>query len=1005
MFIFEVQKNSLLLKYFTSFSRSTQTNADGRMRKDKVISMKYLILILIFGFFLNTNANAQYFQTGQDPSSIRWHQINTANFQVIYPDEFENEAQRVAFVLDKVFQYGTKTLNHQPKKISVVLHTRTVNSNGLVGWAPKRIELFTTPNQQIYSQDWLEQLALHEFRHSVQMDKIQSEMPFLLKAIFGEQATAAVVGAYLPFWFLEGDAVVTETALSKAGRGRSAAFGMEYRAQLVEKEKYSFDKAYLGSYRDFVPDYYKMGYLLVGKTREKFGAQLWEQTLDRIGNSPFSLTPLNSTVKKISGLGIKDLYNNTFDELRTEWKKEISNKKIDTLAILSPKKKNYTAYLYPEIYNDSLIFAYRTSLDDIGRFVLVYPDKTEKIVFTPGYPFEESVSLRNNLVIWAEQRADLRWTHAEKSVIRILDLENRRVREIKPSNKLFCPVISPDLKMFAAVEVDPSNDFYLSVFDLATGNMICRFKTDDNQYFFTPCWDDKGTKLFVVCLSNQGKYLASYDLKNKQLNKLTDATYANLSNPVYHSDSVIFSSDFSGTTDVYRLDLHSGKIQQIAGVPFGAFFPTVSSDNKLIFCNYNSSGFQLASLDLSKKDNFLKVDDLQLRPDSLAEHLAAQDAGVPDFSGATEHSFPTKKYSKVGHLFNFHSWAPAYIDVDNYETRPGFSFLSQNKLGTAETRIGYDYNTSEETGQYRVNFTYRGLFPEITTEFITGKHASNYLEITNTLNARHEIVDSDTTLHRYTLNETSAKVGLSLPLNLSRGKYSRSLYPEIQYTFNRVSQDAAAPSDFYSGDYHAMTYRIFFANALNRSQQSLITRWGQKFDFVFKHTPFKGNDLGTMAGVESVLYFPGLAKNHGLRVYQGFQDKVFSSSYSFSDLVSFPRGFQSYRNNRMYSLAVDYKFPISYPDLSIGKLFYIKRLRSSLFYDFAWLALPAQDQEGKIWLNYHELNMKSMGIELMSDLHVLRFFAPISVGLRTAYRPDYQDFQFNLLLSVNFNGF
>ena len=54
------------------------------------------ILILIIGCFLVTIcAKAQYFQTGQDPSSIKWKQINTINFQVIYPEEFEKQAQRV----------------------------------------------------------------------------------------------------------------------------------------------------------------------------------------------------------------------------------------------------------------------------------------------------------------------------------------------------------------------------------------------------------------------------------------------------------------------------------------------------------------------------------------------------------------------------------------------------------------------------------------------------------------------------------------------------------------------------------------------------------------------------------------------------------------------------------------------------------------------------------------------------------------------------------------------
>jgi hypothetical protein len=83
----------------------------------------------------------------------------------------------------------------------------------------------------------------------------------------------------------------------------------------------------------------------------------------------------------------------------------------------------------------------------------------------------------------------------------------------------------------------------------------------------------------------------------------------------------------------------------------------------------------------------------------------------------------------------------------------------------------------------------------------------------------------------------------------------------------------------------------------------------------------------------------------------------------------------------------------------------VKRLKAGLFYDFAWLSVPAHDENGKIYLNYHEFNMKSIGVELTSDLHILRFFAPLEVGFRTIYRPHYSDLQFNLLLSVDFNGF
>ncbi|HZL11422.1 MAG TPA: hypothetical protein VFC65_15660 [Prolixibacteraceae bacterium] len=966
--------------------------------------MKKISLLVILAVLYIHSAKAQYFQTGQDPSSISWRQINTENFQIIYPEEFEKQAQRVSFVLEKVYDYGSKTLEFPPRKISVVLHTRTVNSNGLVGWAPKRIELFTTPHQQIYAQDWLEELALHEFRHVVQMDKIQSELPVLVKAILGEQATAIVVGAYLPFWFLEGDAVVTETALSNSGRGRMASFSMDYRAQLIEKRAYSFDKAYLGSYKDYVPDHYQLGYWMVGKSREKYGAEIWADALQKVGQQPFSLTPLNSSMKQSTGLSTKQMYSDIFQNLTEDWTQSLASRTIDSITVLSPAKKIYTQYLYPEIFRDSILFAYRTSIADIGRFVLVNPDQTEKVIYTPGTIFEESVSMKDNLIIWAERRADLRWTHSERSVILVYNMESKIKHEIKPENKLFSPVISPDLKSFAAVEVDPENNIFLSVFDLETGRLKYRFNTPDNQYFFTPCWDEKGEKLYVVALSSKGKYLASVDIKTKQFQSLTVNTFANLKNPVYSKGQIFFSSDFSGVDNLYSLDTESEKITQIASVSFGADYPSVSdSENQLIFSNYTSSGYQLGAIQLPGKNTSKEVTSIQLETNTLAENLASQEKGVPDFANADSVVYATKKYSKLGHLFNFHSWAPAYIDVNSYEIRPGFSLLSQNKLGTAETILGYDYNVADRTGRYKLAFNYLGWYPEIKTEISAGNEASNYYQINNTVNQNNEVISSDTTIQRFTWREVRADVDVRLPLNLSKGKFSRILYPEVNYSLKNISGTDSTLTELYPGSYHAMTYRLYYYNLLHQSVLSIMPRWGQMFDLIYRHTPFTGSDLGTLSGAQSIFYFPGLTKNSGLKIYQGYQEKNFTS-YSFSDFIRFPRGFQSSLNNKMYSLAADYKFPVFYPDFSIGKLAYIKRLKASLFYDYAWLSVPKIENH-KIYSNDHVVEMKSFGVEMTSDLHVLRFFAPVEIGFRTTYRPDYGDFQFNLLLSTDFSGF
>ena len=272
------------------------------------------ILLFVAGLLAGMFTSAQYFQTGQDPASIRWREIDTKNFRLIFPDYYEAQAQKIAGYLETVYPFGGYSLQHQPGKFPVILHTQTIESNGLVAWAPRRSEFFTTPHQSMYPQDWLKQLALHEFRHMVQIDKINSNMDFLSRFLLGEQGTALVFGVSLPWWFTEGDAVVTETALSNTGRGRDPSFLMQQQALLVEKGRFSYDKAYLGSYRHFIPDHYNLGYYLVGNLRAKYGASLWEELLKNTVRKSF---PVRKTLKRQTGMNHIKQYKIVFDSLKT----------------------------------------------------------------------------------------------------------------------------------------------------------------------------------------------------------------------------------------------------------------------------------------------------------------------------------------------------------------------------------------------------------------------------------------------------------------------------------------------------------------------------------------------------------------------------------------------------------------------------------------------------------------------------------------------------------------
>ena len=111
-------------------------------------------LILVFN-----SAFAQESATNQtNPFSLKWYQLNTKNFRVLYPKGFDTQAQRVANTLEHIRVPEAASMGVQPKKISVLLQNQSSISNGFVTLAPRRSEFFTMPAQDYNftgNNDWL----------------------------------------------------------------------------------------------------------------------------------------------------------------------------------------------------------------------------------------------------------------------------------------------------------------------------------------------------------------------------------------------------------------------------------------------------------------------------------------------------------------------------------------------------------------------------------------------------------------------------------------------------------------------------------------------------------------------------------------------------------------------------------------------------------------------------------------------------------------------------------
>src|SRR5258706_10520599 len=172
-----------------------------------------------------------------NPPSLKWYQLNTPNFKVLYPEGFDVQAQRMANTLEQIRTPEASSMGAKPKKISIILQNQSSLSNAFVALAPRRSEFYTMPPQDynfIGNNDWLTMLASHEYRHVVQFQRSLTGFNRLVYGVFGQQAMAGFSFIAAPQGFWEGDAVARETGFPHSGRGRIPKFNLVFRTNLLE---------------------------------------------------------------------------------------------------------------------------------------------------------------------------------------------------------------------------------------------------------------------------------------------------------------------------------------------------------------------------------------------------------------------------------------------------------------------------------------------------------------------------------------------------------------------------------------------------------------------------------------------------------------------------------------------------------------------------------------------------------------------------------------------------
>ncbi len=936
--------------------------------------VKRLIPAFVF-VILSLSLHAQYVNYGTDPARIKWNIVRTGHYNVIYPRGNDSLAYKYVQLLETTYPYVQQSIGKSDLwKFPVVLHPSNMLSNGMVAWAPRRMELLTTPSADNSAQAWDSHLVLHESRHVFQTRKLTHGLFKPLYYLFGEQSFA-ISNVALPTWFLEGDAVATETALSSTGRGRLPEFNMLYRTHAMTDDFYSFDKWFLGSYKDYTGSKYALGYDMTAYARHEYGNDIWDKVTTRYIKRFLNIPPFTKALKHHTGIGKDELFHKTFSFLRKDWERQDNAYFQSNFRpqYLLDEFTDYTAYKYPVAINESQVIALKSSLKDINSLVMLSPGKKERLTWVGS--INSKLILNNRRIYWTEYVSGLRWSHENHSVLKYYDLATRKTVTVTPGKRYQAPAIDPKGNIAAVSEFAENGDNRIILIDIEKGKEMQSFSSPGNAFAKDMTFSDNG-QVYAVLVGDNGITIQWVDIASGIWSKTLDETWANINDISWNNGKLYFESGLDGTNNIYELDTASGQAYKITTARFGAFTPTLSNHDKLYFADFQNGGYRPATAELSTltrdKANFKETYRF-----ALAESISEKEAFNADTVQLKEVEFKPKRYSKLLHVPRIHSWSPVYfdvsdiisMDVDDFSTivKPGVMVLSQNVLNTAIGQAGYYYRNGSHYG--KLDFTYTGFYPVIDLEMTYGGDAFDAGWVTDEEKKRESLMSRYTDR---TLFEAEAKV--YIPFNLTRNHYIRGIQPMLTYYFtnNRLQQHA-------SKDYNYFQYlmpELRFYSYRRMATRDILPRLGYQFRLQGV-TPLNGGDLyGQLYAARLTTYLPGLFANNSLMIRLGYQYQHMDKKLMFVPvkIIDAPRGYSySTATHQLFDLKADYAFAFAHPDWSLGSVAYVKRLRSNLFFDLA----ANQRVEKDKWTT-----RSSAGVDLLLDWNVLQIEFPLTTGVR-----------------------
>lgn len=911
------------------------------------------ILTTIILSIVSYTANGQIIDNDQAHSSIKWRQIDTENFRLVFPNTFENAAKKLALQLPKTQWESRMNLKTSPPKITLVLQGNHLSQNGFVQLAPRKSEMFPVPSSTADNQEWLPNLALHELRHAAQFDKLTGK----LKAPFFEQLAFALYGLNLPAWYFEGDAVQVETIYSDGGRGRLPSWEMPIRANILSGKSYDFNKYVLGSFKDNVPSYYTIGFFMSSYLTNHYGIDSHEKILADMRGKLLRPFNFRRAVKQVSGEKPTEIFDNTIMELTKKWEQE-SPTSSDTPNLPTKDSRYPSDYLLPQMNGNQDLYILKSSPTTVNEIKHLDSLGNEFSVVKTGRQITPYFHLRNHEIVWDEYRKHARFGKQTYNIINVYNIETGRTKTLTKASRYYSPAFHPLRDEIVVVEVNSANRSRLVTLDSKTGDILDSIAVPNGMHIQQPKYHDSGEKVIAIAVGERGTNLIEVNLLTKTHHFLLPWGNQQLERPFYDHDDVIYKAHYDGIDNIYLLNKATGR-HQLTDTKFGAFNPSIDTDGRLLYNDYQYNGYKLARKEIVFSATE-QTDRFRLPYVSPTLNSIQRDT----LSNESTSSIIVKKYTPTAHLINFHSLSISGSNFESFDNYiPGIFWLSNDILNTTQVKLGYEFDPNISKSRYSAEVAYKRYLPTFTARYVNRGMVGNAVSGNN---------PNNTVMFDY--RDHHATFEMSIPLSVYRRNIVYSYGLNFGTSYTKRYNTSLNLQNFQDVIAFPLSYQAYINRNSMRSKMDLAPRWGQNVSLTFRHLPFERGLSGEVLSIRTNFYFPGLWTNHSLQLRFAAQKNngIYIGTYDIPMVSGWGHFNSPIVNN---TAMAHYRLPLFYPDWSIGSLAYVKRFQGLLFSDFQ---------------NVDEsLAPKSFGIGISADFNVFRYVLPdINVSTRFTYIND-----------------